>query len=138
MKQKKVLVIDDNDEIRDLIQDHLHFLDIESEVAANIDQAKQLIEDGEERFDVIITDLMISGKAKGLDLVSWTRNLENSYKAKSRFIVITGYHSHFNEKVAQKYGVNTFLIKPFDPSLLEEHINNLFDSIEKGSHPLKL
>ena len=130
MSDKKILVVDDNQELRELIEDHLKYLGIQVQSAENIGQAKQMIQDEFRRFDVIISDLNFPKGESGLELVAWTRKLENSFKAKSRFILMTGYHSAFDDEVARKYGVNQFLTKPFDPSFLEEQLHLLFLSMD--------
>lgn len=130
MLDKKVLILEDNDELRELIKDHIQYLQIQVKTASSLEQAQKLIQSVDGRFDIIISDLILDGHPHGLELVRWTRSLENTFKSKSRFILMTGYHSDFDEKIAQKYGVNLFLAKPFDPLLLEEHLQTLLKSIE--------
>lgn len=130
MKEVNVLVVEDNADLRELIEQHLCYLNLNVKTASNVGDAIQLIEDAETRFDIIITDLQLDDGDSGYDVVAWTRNLNNTYKAKARFILMTGFHSEFDSKTAQDYGINLFLTKPFDPNLLEEQIMFLIGDMD--------
>lgn len=131
MSERKILIVEDDNDLRELIEQHLTSLGLNATGAATISEAQKLIENEDDRYDIILTDLNLKDGEKGIDLAAWTRKLENSYKAKARFILMTGYHSDFDEKLAHSYGINLFLNKPFDPNLLEEQILFLLNDMNQ-------
>jgi CheY-like chemotaxis protein len=124
-KVQKVLIVEDNDELCDLLSFHISELGPEVITANDISTAQALIE-SHDHFDAILIDLHFPGPQNGLDLVTWTRGLENTYKAKSRFILMTGQLNSQDTEEAHLLGVTQFLPKPFDSILLQDILNSVF------------
>ena len=123
-QEKTVLLVDDNEELCDLLKDVIAELGHKVTVSNSVEEAQKQI-NGQERFDSIIVDLRFKGGLDGLDLVAWTRGLEDTFKARSKFILMTGQFSEFDPDESHCFGINVFLLKLFDPMLLEECLNSI-------------
>src|ERR1700726_535276 len=68
----KILLVDDNDAIRDGINETLETEGFEVFTAANVNDALQLI--GSQKFDVLLSDLHMPDPGDGLTVVSAMRH----------------------------------------------------------------
>ena len=102
----RILVVDDEPYIRDLIRDTLRSRRYEAGVAANGVEALEIL--GRERYDVVVTDVVMPGM-EGLELVKQVRRQHPGVHV----IVLTGYprSADMGDFLAQ--GVADFLSKPF-------------------------
>ena len=66
MNKKQVLVIDDEPDIRELLELTLGRMNLETRAAANLDEARHLLQDF--RFDLCLTDMRLPD-GNGIDLV---------------------------------------------------------------------
>jgi DNA-binding NtrC family response regulator len=111
--QKKILIVDDETSIIEVIQEHIENsgLGCTSVGAMNVDQALKIIDD--DRPDVIITDIAMPGK-NGLDLLKEVaqRGL------KIPVIVVSGYGDKDMISKAWKLGALDFLDKPISSKRL--------------------
>ncbi|MFN3505510.1 MAG: ATP-binding protein, partial [Caldimicrobium sp.] len=109
---KKVLIMDDDDEIRETLKELLINFDYEVETAPNGESALELYwqaRDSNSPFDYIILDLIVPGKFNGLEVYQKIREADPMVKV----IVMSGY---FDQPVLhnfKEYGINGALIKPF-------------------------
>lgn len=125
LKKYKILVVEDNKEIRNYVLSHLstHYFTIE---AANGKAAyeKALIEVP----DMIITDLMMP-KMGGMELTKALR--ENKTTAHIPIIMITARAMAEDKIEGYETGADDYITKPFSGSVLLSRVKNIFDSREK-------
>ena len=107
----KVLVADDEKNIRDSIAAFIKAEGIESAVAADGAEARALLE--EEAFECLILDLRMP-KMDGLSLLAWLQEAGPPVPV----IVISAYGDVRDAVQAMKLGARDYLVKPFDPEEL--------------------
>lgn len=99
-----ILVVDDEEVMRDFLQDVLESFDVE--LACDGEEAISKLD--EKKYDLIITDMKMPGKS-GEDVVRFARERYPDAK----IIIISGYSTLSSVSNALKCGVNAFLAKPF-------------------------
>jgi len=106
MKNKRILVLDDNDITREVIKRNLAANGYQLYTAGNFDLAKEILQEIEP--DLVITDLKMPD-ISGLDVITYiTENFKNV-----EIIVITGYPTITSAVDAVKLGADDYLTKPF-------------------------
>lgn len=114
--ENKVLVVDDEKEIRDVLSKALtRIAGFHVEVAENADEALQKIKN--ERFDLVLTDLKMPGK-DGLQLLSEISKTDPDILT----VMMTGHGTIDSALEAMKRGASDYLMKPVN---LEEIIVRL-------------
>ncbi|GGZ24656.1 hybrid sensor histidine kinase/response regulator [Echinicola pacifica] len=120
----KVLVVDDNAEIRSFIQSafHNHFTILE---AINGEQGLAVTE--KENPDLIITDVMMPV----MDGVEFCEKLKNNIKTSHiPVIMLTAKNSEDSELEGLQHGADFYLTKPFEIEKLLLSVNNLLKGRE--------
>ncbi len=119
----KILVIDDDDNVRETICDTLLAAGYEVEQARDGDQGLRTF--GEAHFDLIITDILMPQK-EGIETILEIRNVNPEIK----IIAISGGDRGGNYAyldMAEKLGADKTMKKPFVPrqllALIEEVLN---------------
>ena len=116
MSQYKALIVDDEPDIRELLDLTLSRMDIETFTAANLDSAHVSLE--QENFDLCITDMNLPD-GNGIDLVKYIQaNHPNLPVA-----VLTAYGSMETAITALKAGAFDFVSKPVDLQRLRDLVN---------------
>ena len=111
--RKRVLVVDDEENIRELLAKTLAL--VEYEVETSNDASSALDRMRRMPYDLLIADLKMAGM-DGLTLIKQARNL----KANLSIIIITGFSSESSAIDAVNLGVSGYLTKPFRvPQVLE-------------------
>ncbi len=124
MKKYKahILVVDDDDRIRELLKEYLTEENYLISTSNNAENAKQKIE--LIKFDIIILDIMMPGQS-GLDL---THNLRE--KINTPIILLTAMGEP-NERIeGLEKGADDYLPKPFEPKELVLRIQNILKKTE--------
>jgi DNA-binding response OmpR family regulator len=121
----RILVVDDEPYIRDLIRDTLKIRKYEAATAANGVEALDIL--ARESFDIVVTDVVMPGMG-GLELV---KHLKKNHP-QVRVIVLTGYprQSDIGDFLLQ--GADEFLPKPFRGNDLVAVIRRVEDRIAAG------
>lgn len=110
MNQTKVLVVDDEAAIRDMIRFALEQSDMQVRSAANAHDA--LLSINEERPDIILMDWMMPG-VSGLEL---TRRLrKDSFTSEIPIIMLTAKVTEDDKVAGLEAGTDDYVIKPFSP-----------------------
>lgn len=117
---KKILVVDDDDDLRMIIKESLESEIYDVTEAENGNVALELMED--QKFDLMITDLMMPG-IKGIDLL---------HKAKEIYpemgvLLMSAYGTVETAVDAMKRGAFDFITKPFSISHIESRVNRFFE-----------
>lgn len=120
MNQPKILIVDDELLIRDLLYDFFASKDFVIQTANDTYEAMQLFEKSDD-FDVILTDIKMEGE-DGLSFVDKVRQGHPDLP----IIVMTGYPSVESAVEALRKRVYDYIIKPFN-------INRLFATVKAAS-----
>lgn len=110
---KNVLLVEDDDLLREIIAESLQISSAGCTVHAVADGTQALERLGQHRFDLIITDLCLP-QVDGLAVLSYIR--EHSITTPS--IVITGQSTAGLENLVRTLGARVFFHKPFDLDVL--------------------
>jgi len=101
-----VLVVDDEEFLRDLLRDILALERYRVETAASAEEALELLQ--QKRFDAIISDIMMPGKS-GMELLAEAKQVRPDLPV----ILITGYAGQFTSQSAIGCGADGYFSKPF-------------------------
>lgn len=118
-KEKKVLVIDDEDFIRELIKDFLELDDVLCSGAETADQGLKLA--SEEDFDLILLDRNL-GKMKAENLITRIRNQQKNVP----IVILTG-DQQCGEEYLENIGANGIIFKPFQVNDFMENIKRYLE-----------
>jgi DNA-binding NtrC family response regulator len=120
-KTYKILVVDDEPGIRELLFDILNFLGYQSLMASNGIEALETLARNE--VDLIISDIRMP-RMNGIELLKTVkeRNLEIP------FVLISGYKINDADRAFAEELANGFLAKPFEIEQIKALINNLLPS----------
>ena len=117
--EKHILVVDDDDGIRDLVKQYLNEKKFLVTTAKNAEDAykKVLVI----KFDLIVLDIMMPGKT-GLEFTKENKDLINTP------IILLTAKGEANERIeGLETGADDYLAKPFEPKELVLRINNILD-----------
>jgi DNA-binding response OmpR family regulator len=114
---RKILVIEDDNGVRELLQSFLEESGFEVLLATDGLQGMEMIEKGD--FDLIIADVMLP-YVSGIGLT----RIAKSRRPDRPIICITGY-GHSPERIAEEEHADYVLAKPFDLKELSEIIGAL-------------
>lgn len=119
----KVLVVDDEDRIRDIVKQYLKFEGYAYEEAANGQQAVDLA--AKERFDLIIMDVMMPF----IDGITALRMIRE--KSAVPVILLTAKGEEYDKVFGFDLGADDYVVKPFSPKELMARVK----AILKRSSP---
>lgn len=117
MKNPLTLVIDDEPDIRELLEITLNRMNIQTICAENIASAKQLLK--QNNFDLCLTDMKLPD-GNGLDLVDYIQKSTSPMPV----AVITAHGNMDTAITAMKKGAFDFLSKPVDLTVLRQLVSN--------------
>jgi DNA-binding response OmpR family regulator len=109
--QKRILVVDDERAIRELVRRLLVSAGYECATAGSSADAAELLT--RESFDLLLADLQLPGES-GLDLVARVRDRH----ANTAAIVMSGVHDPRLADAAKSLGASGYMVKPFSPEEL--------------------
>ena len=118
-----ILVVDDDDGIRDLVKKYLNennFLITTAKNAEDADEKINII-----KFDLIILDIMMPGQT-GLQFLS-----ENKKKIQTPVILLTAKGEPKERIEGLEIGADDYLPKPFEPKELILRIRNILSKTKK-------
>ncbi|HSQ97887.1 MAG TPA: response regulator transcription factor [Rickettsiales bacterium] len=119
MKKFKILVVDDDTRIRELLQQILVKNGFTTSVSANGNEAREELK--KSKFDLIVLDLMMPDES-GIELLKDLRINEN---LNIPAIMLTAMGDIDNKVECFENGCNDYLVKPFESKELILRINNL-------------
>ena len=124
MNKKKfhILIVDDDDRIRDLVKEYLVENNFLVTTARDVLDAKKKLEII--KFDILILDIMMPGES-GLSLTKEVK------KSNSTPIILLTAKGETEERIeGLEVGADDYLGKPFDPKELLLRINNILNKIQ--------
>lgn len=120
MVEKKILIVDDELMIRDMIGDAFEKKGYKVKSAASAEEGLKIL-DGED-FPIIFLDLNLPGM-NGVEMCKQIRNKDS----KSVIYAVTGYSSLFGVSECKKAGFNDFFTKPVKLEVLFKAAQAAFD-----------
>ncbi len=118
----RVLVVDDNPKIRNLIANILRSADFKKITEAeNGQQAWDIIQ--ENQFDLILTDFMMP-ELDGIELLKKIRSGADEFKS-TPVLMITASDRSADIVEAAKWKINGYIVKPFRIKTVLEKINSV-------------
>ena len=122
---KEILIVDDNADIRNIINDLITEAGYKTRLAANYNQALNEID--KKLPDVAIIDVMLDkGDNDGLELLAHIKNKDKNIPV----IIITGHANVEMAIKALKAGAFEFIEKPFNSERLLNFINRAVENID--------
>ena len=118
-----ILVVDDDDRIRELVKQYLEKNDFLVTTARDAAEAKikmQIV-----KFDILVLDIMMPGES-GLSL---TRNIKKNIT--TPVILLTAKGETKDKIEGLEVGADDYLAKPFEPKELLLRIKNILNKIQK-------
>ncbi|MEA3289141.1 MAG: response regulator [Campylobacterota bacterium] len=121
---KKVLVVDDNKTWHEILHTILGNFDLNVDVAFSGFEALKLMDNCKSKYDVIFMDWNMPK----LDGIETTRliNQECKLKKPPTIIMVSAFRQESIYTLAKDVGINFFLQKPINPSLLHDTLNEVF------------
>ena len=123
MNKKLILIVDDEKDIRNIIQYNLEQENLKCITASDGDVALKKLN---ESPDLIILDIMMPS-LDGYEVCRTIRNQGNTVP----IIFLTAMDREFDEVKGLEYGGDDYIRKPFSPKLLIARINAIFRRIDK-------
>ncbi len=135
MEKTRVLVIDDNKNLVDMIKEYFTKSSTIKIALEAHDGAEgiNLIEKKQKEFDLIILDLIMPLK-DGLSILEFM----NNKKIDKKVIVLTSYNTQDMIRKVSEMGVSYFMLKPFELPDLENKITDVMSGISYGGESIDL
>lgn len=124
--KKHILIVDDDDRIRELLREYLQNNNFYTTTAKDSRDAKKKI--SLLKFDLIILDIMMPGQS-GLEL---TREIKE--KSDQPIILLTAMGETSDRISGLETGADDYLPKPFEPKELLLRIKNILKRIKSGKN----
>ena len=130
MEKIRVLMIDDNINLTEMVKEYFKNNNQIEVVSCRYDGVEGLkaIEEMEGQYDVILLDLIMP-KKDGIGVLEELRKK----KMTKNIIVETSYNSPDVIRNVSEYGVNYYILKPFELDDLERRVLDIFKRVENKS-----
>lgn len=129
MSNKRVLIIDDEPDIRELLDITLGRMQLATDCAENIAKAKQFLQ--QQTYDLCLTDMHLPD-GKGLELVEF---IQQNFP-RLPVAVITAHGSIDTAIESMKAGAFDFISKPVDLTVLRKLVNTAIQSSQLTTEKL--
>lgn len=124
MDQYKVLIVDDEPFIRKGIKKLIHWDQFGFEICAEAEDGQEALS----KIDVYHPHLVITDiRMPGMDGLDFIRICREKYGNTIHFIILSGFSEFSYARIAMRYHVNYYLLKPID----EEELQNALSGIHK-------
>ena len=120
----RVLLIDDNENVIKLVKEHFSSHAVINVVltTTDVEEGYKLIKERQADYDVIVMDLIMPNK-DGLSILEDMKR-DNIFK---KVIVLTSYNEDSTVRLVSEYGINYYMLKPFNVKDLEKRILNIYE-----------
>ena len=123
----RIMVVDDEDDLRDIICDTIDYIGIRHVHQAN-DGLEALVKSEEIRPDLVFCDIQME-QMSGLEYLKTLRQARDPLVADIPVVFLTGTTDEQTVLDAKKYGANGFLSKPPRGSAIKDAINRLLPDV---------
>jgi signal transduction histidine kinase/ActR/RegA family two-component response regulator len=130
--QEKILLVEDNDDLRISTQGVLEAIGYRVTAAANGQEAIALCENGASDVDLLITDVVMPGMS-GREVMDRVRRI----RADVSVLFISGYTDNVILRHGIREGEFEFLQKPFSTQKLARKIRQVLESSPHGGGPVR-
>ncbi len=127
--KKQILVVEDNQDLRELIIQMLVFEDYDILTAKDGEEALDLI--SSHRFDLILLDTMLPG-ISGMEVLTKIRSAKDSQIKNLPVVTVSAKSLIDDIDAALLAGATSYLVKPFRAAALKTKIQNIFEDQENG------
>lgn len=123
-EEHSVLVVDDNQDVRDLV---VHILSADGfHVYAAVDGENALAILNSNKVDLVLLDVMMPGMS-GLDVLNEIRNGSNKKVRDIPVMMITAKSSTEDIDKALALGANSYVVKPFRGTTIREKVRTILE-----------
>lgn len=133
MKSSKILVIEDEQDIRDLISFQLKAEGHTVILCESVDKALRVLD--EEKIDLFIVDWMLPGAMSGLEFTQKVR-AQKQYND-THIIMITALTQAENIVAALDAGADDYITKPFDLNVLQARVRVQLRNLDNKEKPIE-
>ena len=128
LKGVRALVVDDNAASREILSEMLRFFHLDVAVAASGTAALEMVEAaGDQPFDLVLMDWRMPGMTG--DVVARRLHGNPSIPLPPKVVIVTAYGREDVFRLAERAGVDGFLVKPVSPSTL---LDTLLSALGRG------
>lgn len=128
---KKILVAEDEQNIREFVVINLRRAGYETVEAENGEQAMRLFENAGGAFDVAVLDIMMPGALDGLAVCKEMRRLSSSIG----IILLTAKTQEMDKVTGLMMGADDYVTKPFSPSELVARVDAVYRRVAQNARP---
>ncbi len=125
-----ILVVEDEENLRSLAHEVLDYAGYSVLLAANAEEALQILRNRESRIELLLTDVVMPG----INGISLARQAQ-AILPHLRILYMSGYTDRVRDIAA--LDPNAFLHKPFTPQQLVDKLGALFNADPAGDRPKK-
>lgn len=125
MDKKKILIVDDDERIRDMIGEYISIEDYESDEASDGIEALKLLEKNE--YKIVILDIMMPG------MDGWTACKEIRKRWNVPIVMLSARGEEYDKLFGFELGVDDYIVKPFSPKELLARIKAIIRRYEKSN-----
>ncbi|OGW81387.1 MAG: hypothetical protein A2Z83_02035 [Omnitrophica bacterium GWA2_52_8] len=119
-RMKRILVVDDEDDVRLFLQDFLVERNLTVDAADNGKRALEMMQ--KQQYDIVLLDVMMPE----MDGMSCLEKIKSLYP-KTKVIMITALKDEERIQRATKLGATQYIIKPFSLGYLESELMKMID-----------
>ena len=130
----KVLVVDDDSDLRLTLCEYLESLNLVVSSARNGSEALATLQSGKQAFDIVLTDLIMPPGPDGLEVLKIARQLNPL----SYVVVMTGYSSIETAIESIRCGAFDYLAKPFKLAQIDIVTNRIIEHLVLSSDNRRL
>lgn len=130
----KVLIVDDDEDMRATLTDFITSkMGIKVRTAAEVTEAKRLLQSETPPFDLVLADLKLPG-GTGLDVLK----AAHARSSDTLITIITGYASLETAIEAIRLGAYDYMTKPFSLDEIGVHVRNMIERVSLSKENARL
>lgn len=130
MGKEKILIVDDDEGVREMLADFFDVLGYQSIVASNGQEGLGMLDQHD--VSLVISDI----KMPVMDGIEMLKRIKKK-RADLDVIMITGYGPEYSWKSVKEAGAADYVSKPFNIDVIEKKVRSLMDkrATQRGDAP---